>query len=355
MINLIACSGKIGSGKDTVGKIIQYLVATKLHFDLKDASEEDFKVFCIESNNNAKLTQSGWEIKKFGGKLKQIVALLIGCTVEQLESQEFKSSPLGKEWLRYSYADGFKRFKGETTMLSIECDKETYDYQYQVNWQTAYQTQYNPRMLMQIIGTDLLRDQLLNDVWVNGLFADYKHPHYMYGNTPYILQKDGSYNPIDLNHSGMSEQDMINLNAKKIESNWIITDTRFPNEVKAIKERNGIVIRINRPISSVSQRDWEAKCPCCKSSSYSSSNVPDSHGWVKEYVCFNCASTWSVNFGDKMGGGFDSIDNIVDNRPQHESETALDNSEFDYVIDNNKDISHLIEEVRKMLVHFKIL
>ena len=32
----------------------------------------------------------------------------------------------------------------------------------------------------------------------------------------------------------------------KNQSNWIITDVRFPNEAQAIKDRGGILIRINR-------------------------------------------------------------------------------------------------------------
>jgi hypothetical protein len=47
--------------------------------------------------------------------------------------------------------------------------------------------------------------------------------------------------------------------------NWIITDTRFPNEAEAIKKAGGIVIRINRPgvqpinphPSETSLDDWE--------------------------------------------------------------------------------------------------
>lgn len=342
MINLIGISGKIGSGKDTVGKIIQYLTSP---CSIKNTTKyRTYEEFIIrgggsEPRNFDHHYQTDWEIKKFGAKLKQIVALLIGCTVQDLEDQDFKSSPLGKEWLRYSYADGFKRFKGETTMLSVECDKETYDYQYQVNWQTAYQTQYTPRILMQLIGTDLLRDQLLNNIWINGLFADYIG----HCNSQFCLS------------TKQCPDEHITKDCNAIYPNWIITDTRFPNELQAIKERDGIVIRINRPISSISQRDWEAKCPCCKSSSYSSSNVPDSHGWVKEYVCFNCTSTWSVNFGDKMGGGFDSIDNIVDNRPQHESETALDDYEFDYIIDNFGTIEQLKEKVKTILIKEQLL
>jgi hypothetical protein len=36
---------------------------------------------------------------------------------------------------------------------------------------------------------------------------------------------------------------------KAIYPNWLITDVRFPEEVKAIEERGGIVIRIERPLS----------------------------------------------------------------------------------------------------------
>lgn len=39
----------------------------------------------------------------------------------------------------------------------------------------------------------------------------------------------------------------------------------------------------------------------------------------------------------------------------HESESALDDWDFDYTIDNNKDIPHLVTEVKKMLKHFEIL
>ena len=39
----------------------------------------------------------------------------------------------------------------------------------------------------------------------------------------------------------------------------------------------------------------------------------------------------------------------------HISENDLNNAEFDYVINNNGSIDDLIKEVRKMLIHFKIL
>ena len=71
-------------------------------------------------------------------------------------------------------------------------------------------------------------------------------------------------------------------------SNWIITDVRFPNELEAIEKRGGLTIRVER-------------------SRYSN-------------------------------GDF------------HASETALDNAEFDYTINNNGTIEQLIEKVREILI-----
>ena len=80
---LISVSGKMNSGKDTVGKIIRILTASP-HFT--DEAVEDF----LEKD----LYESDWKIKKFADKLKDIVCLLIGCTREQLEDRGIKSLSL---------------------------------------------------------------------------------------------------------------------------------------------------------------------------------------------------------------------------------------------------------------------
>jgi hypothetical protein len=74
---------------------------------------------------------------------------------------------------------------------------------------------------------------------------------------------------------------------------WLITDIRFPNEYESVKDRNGIVIKVVRDIE-----------------------IP---------------------------------------KHEHESETALDSYRFDYVIDNSKDINHLISEVETFLKDLKII
>ena len=109
-------------------------------------------------------------------------------------------------------------------------------------------TPWTPRLLMQVTGTNFGRNMICSDIWVNSTMANY---------TP--------------------------------NSNWIISDVRFPGEVKAIHDKEGIVIRINRP---------------------------------------NIVST-----------------------DQHESEIALDDYDnFDYVIENVGDIPELIEKVRDILI-----
>ena len=75
--------------------------------------------------------------------------------------------------------------------------------------------------------------------------------------------------------------------------NWIITDLRFLNEMEAVKKRGGITIRVNR--------------------------------------------------------------NLKESKDQHESETELDNAEFDYVVDNNGTIEELIEKVREILIKEKLI
>lgn len=78
------------------------------------------------------------------------------------------------------------------------------DWNYQID-------KFNPiqkmtvRELLQKLGTDALRDGLHNNVWVNALLAEYNE-----------------------------------------NSNWLVTDTRFPNEAKAIKDLGGVVLRIER-------------------------------------------------------------------------------------------------------------
>ena len=98
----------------------------------------------------------------------------------------------------------------------------------------------------------------------------------------------------DLLRKGFNENIHVaaTLGAIKKDEKVIITDTRFENELEAVKKRGGITIRVNRP------------------------------GLTKS---------------------------------NHLSETSLDSATFDFIINNDKDIKHLINEVRNILIENNLI
>lgn len=212
-IKIIGVSGKIGVGKDEVCKIIQKVTGKEspsLPNNIALKLKEDFDIF-----------DSEWRIKKFASTLKKIVSLLTGCSEYDLEDQDFKNRELPEEWRVYN--------------------------------ELGYPSIYTYRSALQIIGTNLFRDQFHENTWVNALL------------------------------SNIQDHEKV-----------LISDCRFENEAKAIKNKGGIVVRVERP---------------------------------------SIASTST-----------------------HPSETALDNyTEFDYKIVNDGSIIELKAKVIEMLKHFKII
>jgi CO dehydrogenase nickel-insertion accessory protein CooC1 len=94
---IIAVSGKIGSGKDLVGQIIQYLTDKASAGYKYPDSEHDFNDY-YKSVHPA---SSNWKIVKFADKLKECVSIVTGISREDLEKEEVKNSTLGAEWIRY--------------------------------------------------------------------------------------------------------------------------------------------------------------------------------------------------------------------------------------------------------------
>ena len=163
---IIAISAKKQHGKDTVASIIQ------------------------------ELTNNKFKIVKFADKLKDFVCNLINCTRENLENEVFKNTPLGEEW----------------DFLDDDCHIQ----------------KMTPRLLLQKIGTDGLRNHVHENIWVNATLASYCE-----------------------------------------KCNWIITDLRFPNEVTGIKKYEGITIRVNRPsITNTDVHESETSLDDCKEFDY---------------------------------------------------------------------------------------
>lgn len=217
---LIGISGKMGSGKNLVCTIIQGLTAAKKH-NIENPSFEWIKKYYINSI---------WEQKAFAGKLKQTASLLTGIPVEKFEDQEFKNKELPEEWNTF-YISNPKLGK---LYYPFSSEREANDFALEevtpkgIFWRIEEQ-KTTPRLLLQIIGTECIRDKVHPNAWVNALFADYK----------YEIHRS----EVPTRAAGFIDQHVY--------PNWIITDMRFPNELQAVKSRGGITIRVNRPYTTV--------------------------------------------------------------------------------------------------------
>mgnify|MGYP000322192674 CR=1 FL=1 len=152
-------------------------------------------------------------------------------------------SPLGSIWYKHAYADKLKQVLSIILNVRVEAFED--------NIAKPEGGYYTNRELLQRFGTEVGRS-ISPTLWVDALFTSY------------------------------SEDD-----------HWIIPDVRFPSEAKAIKDRGGIIIRVDRETLS---------------------------------------------------------------HDNHPSETALDDYEgFDYRIDNNNDIEHLIDKVKGIMFQLNLI
>jgi hypothetical protein len=155
---------------------------------------------------------------------------------------------------------------------------------------------HTPRSLLQLLGTQCGRGILHPNIWINSLMSKYKAKG---------TDDKGFITKRGFNGSITSWIPMP-LTEPEMYPNWIITDLRFENEKKAIEDRQGICIRVERR---------------------------------KERQMFLQNAT-----------------TIIDTRKvEHESETALDNHTFDETIINDGLIEDLIEKVKEILIRRNIL
>lgn len=302
---IISLTGKFQSGKDLTGKIIQYLTSN-VKFPEDYSLESKLNNFGTSSPGHT----TPWEIKKFATKLKMVASLILGVPVEKFEDNEYKDSYLGPEWESYGYANGFNHEyrNGEKMKIVMNvafCDKERYEIEKRVNWQTAYHSKMTVREFLQRLGTEAVRNGLHTNAWVNALFADY---------TPTDNLLEGEVRKV-------REEDLTY-------PSWIITDTRFPNEFDAAKKYKSLCIKVHRPVDLRLPGLYEL--------------WPDRQLVIEpDEVAF---MEWLKDYDLKKWKKYN-----------HASETAWESQEFDYVINNQGDLPYLVEEVRLMLQHFKII
>ena len=282
---IIGISGKIKNGKDLVGDVIQYLSHNGIN--ALDNREDDEIITLLDNRDY----HSKWKIKKYADKLKDIICILIGCSREDLENQEFKASTLSKEWdvtelhldfgdycdmfLFPSLKDANEHLEKNYRDVVIFGDRRTYYLSKSIETKSL-----TVRDLLQMIGTNLFRNMLHPNTWINALFSEYKN-----------------------------------------DSKWLVTDVRFLNEKIPIDDR-GFNIRVNRDIKNRFPKLWEE---------FGSNNDDEFYNWLKEK-------------------DFDLYKKLT-----HDSETALDDIDFKYVINNNSSIKNIVEEVKNIMIKENIL
>lgn len=260
MNNLIGISGKTGSGVEDVAGIIQYLSTPK---GSNDFTLNDY----LNDKSSYLYAGDNYQIKKFSDKIKDIVCILIGCTREQLNNDVFLNTELGEEWNWWRVAS-----KDGSRDVYVSSNKEDcIDVWRNINKQVTEvrnDVKLTPRKLLELITTDCGEKIIHPSIWINSLFVDYKYTF------DYVNAIEDGKAPF-----------------------WIITDVKHPNQVKAIKDREGIVIRV-----------------------YSST-----------------VESIGANFHFEKQGF-----------KKHESGTTLNSANFDYTINNNGDIEDLINQVKQL-------
>jgi len=190
MNNLIGISGKMGSGKDLLTEILQYYYWREELLGVLDSLSADTLIVPYSPGILNEINPSFFhENKKFADAIKDTVCNWIGCTRLELEGRDFKERPLSSDWWYYESREDKERTPYSKHIIT------TYDL-----------IKLTPRIILQRLGTEGGRDAIHPNIWVNTLL--------------------GKYKPSD---------------------RWIISDCRFPNEADAIKEKGGVVVRINRP------------------------------------------------------------------------------------------------------------
>ena len=316
-MSILAISGRKSSGKDVVGKIIEYLT-----------SEANVYPFDLNIDYSHK---SNWEVKKFADKLKDIICILINCTREQLEDESFKSKELGEEWW-YWYME---RDGGYSPII---LDYLTTTKKELKNYEGLELIKPTIRFLLQFIGTDLLRNQLHPQIWVNSLMSEYKSIGGYYSSNLRIGARFYDEN-------GNLQKEIIGKEIpnteidKRVYPNWLITDVRFQNEADAIKERGGKLIKVIR--YKVGDKVWFND----EAGLYEDKNQSGEY----EIIGIHSNEEYLISNGTTEMGAWNYEINHI-NKDTHVSEVEQDSIPVYYIIHNSTTLEDLIESVKYIMI-----
>lgn len=144
-------------------------------------------------------------------------------------------------------------------------------------WSAQLGRPITPRYLMQQYGTEIIRANLHNDFWV------------------------------------MRTQKMI----ESSDSDWVVTDVRFPNEIKMIREMGGVLIRVKRG---------------------------EDPAWCDRAVWINRQPSWLQKVAVWLDPEIKQI---------HASERAWLGHPVDVTLENDHTVAHLHEEVNRIIAQLR--
>lgn len=214
-LNIIGVSGQAGSGKDTVAN------------------------YLVEEYNFTKIALAD-PIKRFGYHVFLFNQHQLWGPSEARNAVDDRYN----EDTAWDEAQGRLEAHGKDYVTDVlgddDRDKVTAAYGALVHWffwlRENYRGKLSPRIMLQALGTEWGRDAIGEDVWMNYLLRSAKALLHENGNTKVLV-----YDPL----RGVT--DPAPLRGAPLVRGVVVSDIRFENEFKRIRDEGGTVIRVIRP------------------------------------------------------------------------------------------------------------
>lgn len=318
--NIYGICGCKQSGKNTVAKIWQLLdfyykmdkdywvKFANIENSIKNYTDIQYVLENLQFGNK----KFSWEQKSFAHSLKKILCILYGFKIEDFESEEFKSKEL-PELFWYWYMELESGYG--PIILPYTTPKPPKGYE------GLKLIKPTPRILLQKIGTDLFRNQLHPNVWVNATMVDYKIKYFI--------------SDVD----ELSCEETVTTKEFPVYPNWIITDVRFQNEADAITERGGKLIKVIR--YKVGDKVWFND----EAGLYEDKNQSGEY----EIIGIHSNEEYLISNGTTEMGAWNYEINHI-NKDTHTSEVEQDSIPVYYTIHNSTTLEDLIESVKYIMI-----
>lgn len=214
----IGINGAIGSGKDSVAKLLIHLIEEQPLQSYGLPPHSFIDEIAMISYRNIILSEeypksNNFEVKRFADKLKDFVCSITGLTREQLEKKEVKEMPLEAFPNYYCYrGDNIP----ENVVFYSSSWEECRTYMTTHSYVRMSKRFLTPRQLMEMIGDDLIKRKINENVWINSFYSNFD----------------------------TSKQ------------SFIVPDLRYVEEAESLKKHNAFLIKV---VSNVNYRDGSTR------------------------------------------------------------------------------------------------